>query len=164
MDTNCLGSCVFTAVSSIGLICLFDSETCPWWGLLKTSAKTVTFFFTAKFKTRKFYNKKISRSTVLVNCCSSKTQCTYCLSFSVLISLVTRPLPDFISQLWRNHWEIKSGSSLGTRLHNCLATANFCKVHCLFPGPHPAPRTASDGELGEGLGMKLLLMLNHSSR
>ena len=36
----------------------------------------------------------------------------------VLISLVPRPLPDFISQPWRkiHGCEIKSGSGLGTRL------------------------------------------------
>ena len=67
-------------------------------------------------------------------------------SHSCITSLVPRPLPDFISQLWRNldflhSCEIKSGGSgLGTRLlysliqsdKNPIPLLHTCSVHLPF--------------------------------
>ena len=63
-----------------------------------------------------------------INEASSTTTCTL-VNCCIIISLVPRPLPDFISQLWRKKFflhncKIKSGSALGMRLTCKLMITN----------------------------------------
>ena len=47
-------------------------------------------------------------------------------------SLVPRPLPDFILQLWRNSCKIESGSNLGMRLHIFIFHSVGCFVDAIW--------------------------------